>query len=106
MHCNEVNYGKASKSDEANRTRHPQAYKDEALALAERIWGDRGSRTVGLHPSQLYGGRARKRRTQLSGEYEQLIAEENACLKRLLAEQTEELAIVKKASAYFAKSLK
>jgi transposase len=48
------------------RTRHSQAYKDEALALAD----------------------------------------ENARLKRLLAEQAEELAIVKKAAAYFAKSLK
>lgn len=48
------------------RTRHSQAYKDEALALAD----------------------------------------ENARLKRLLAEQAEELAIVKKAAASFAKSLK
>jgi len=34
------------------------------------------------------------------------LAEENARLKRQLAEQAEELAIVKKAAAYFARNLK
>ncbi|BBM00254.1 hypothetical protein GL2_03280 [Microbulbifer sp. GL-2] len=37
---------------------------------------------------------------------ERELATENARLKRQLAEQAEELAILKKAAAYFAKSLK
>ena len=37
---------------------------------------------------------------------EQALAAENARLKRQVAEQTEELAILKKAAAYFAKNQK
>lgn len=48
----------------------------------------------------------KQQQTQTSSEREQSLADENARLKRLLAEQAEELAIVKKAAAYFAKSLK
>jgi transposase len=44
--------------------------------------------------------------TQNTSELEKAAADENAKLKRLLAEQAEELAIVKKAAAYFAKHLK
>ena len=54
----EVNHGKTSISDETDPPRHSQAYKDEALALAERI-----------------------------GVREQSLADENVRLKRLLAEQ-------------------
>lgn len=52
----------------------------------------------------VYG--ALTQQSQTSSEREQSLADENARLKRLLAEQAEELAIVKKAAAYFAKSLK
>lgn len=37
------------------RTRHSQAYKDEALALAERIGVSKAAEQLGLHASQLYG---------------------------------------------------
>lgn len=36
------------------RTRHSQAYKDEALALAERISVSKAAEQLGLHASQLY----------------------------------------------------
>ncbi|MFT7266460.1 MAG: transposase [Halioglobus sp.] len=49
------------------------------------------------------GGRNPK---QDQSDLEQSLAAENARLKRKLAEQAEELAIVKKAATYFAKSLK
>ena len=88
-----------------NRTRHSQAFKNEALALAERIGVSKAAEQLGLHASQLYGWRS-KQQTLSSSEREQSLADENARLKRLLAEQAEELAIVKKAAAYFAKSLK
>lgn len=38
------------------RTRHSQAYKDEALALAERIGGSKTAEQLGLHASR--GGSA------------------------------------------------
>lgn len=88
------------------RTRHSQAYKDEALILAERIGVSTAAEQLGIHTSQLYGWRRKKQQTQTSSEREQSLAEENARLKRLLAEQAEELAIVKMAVAYFAKNLK
>tara|TARA_Y100001949_G_scaffold84759_1_gene71587 strand:- start:1319 stop:1690 length:372 start_codon:yes stop_codon:yes gene_type:complete len=77
------------------RTRHSQVYKDEALALAERIVS-KAAEQLGLHASQLYGWRSKRQQTQTSSEREQSLADENARLKRLLAEQAEELAIVKK----------
>ena len=88
------------------RTRHSQTYKDEALALAERIGVSKAAEQLGRHASQLYGWRSKQQQSQTSSEREQSLADENARLKRLLAEQAEELAIVKKAAAYFAKSLK
>ena len=88
-----------------NRTRHSQAFKNEALALAERIGVSKAAEQLGLHASQLYGWRSKQQQTLSSSEREQSLADENARLKRLLAEQAEELAIVKKAAAYFAKSL-
>jgi transposase len=41
-----------------------------------------------------------------SSERESELAAENACLKRQLAEQAEELAILQKAATYFANRLK
>lgn len=87
-------------------TRHSQAYKDEALALAARIGVSKAAIQLGLHASQLYGWRTKQQHSLNSTDREQSLAEENARLKRQLAEQTEELAIVKKAAAYFTKSLK
>ena len=61
---------------------------------------------LGILESQLYYWKNKLRQQQSSSEREQLLADENARLKRLLAEQAEELAIVKKAAAYFAKNQK
>lgn len=88
------------------RTRHSQAYKDEALALAERIGISAAARDLGLHPSQLYQWRSKDKQKQTVSEREQALVAENARLKRQLAEQSEELQIAKKAAVYFAKSLK
>lgn len=74
------------------RTRHSQAYKDEALALAERVGVSRAAEQLGLHASQLYGWRSKQQQSQTSSEREQSLADENARLKRLLAEKSEELA--------------
>ena len=88
------------------RTQYSQSYKDDALALAERVGFSKAATQLGILESQLYYWKNKLRQQQSSSEREQLLADENARLKRLLAEQAEELAIVKKAAAYFAKHLK
>ena len=88
------------------RTQYSQSYKEDALALAERIGFAKAATQLGVQESQLYYWKNKLRQQQNSSEREQLLADENARLKRLLAEQAEELAIVKKAAAYFAKNQK
>jgi transposase len=97
---------KQTNAEKATRKRHSQQYKNEALSLAERVGVAAAAKQLGLHESQLYSWRSKARLNRQRGEVEQQLAVENARLKRQLAEQAEELAILKKAAAYFAKSLK
>jgi transposase len=89
-----------------SRRQHSPEFRKEALALAEKIGISKAAKELGLHDSQLYGWRSKARVKQNQSDLEQTLAAENARLKRKLAEQAEELAIVKKAATYFAKSLK
>lgn len=89
-----------------SRKRHSQQYKTEALALAERVGVSATAKQLGLNESQLYSWRVKNRLNQERSVVEERLALENARLKRQVAEQAEELAILKKAAAYFAKSLK
>ena len=89
-----------------SRQRYSQQYKDESLALAEKLGVAAAARQLGLHESQLYNWRSKARLSQDKSAVEERLLVENARLKRKLAEQNEELAIVKKAAAYFARSLK
>lgn len=93
-------------SKKTTRTQHSQAFKDEALGLAEKVGVAQAAADLGLHDSQLYGWRQKATLRRSQSDVEQSQATEIARLKRLLAEQAEELAIVKKAATYFAKSLK
>jgi len=93
---------KATKS----RNRYSDAYKAEALALAEKVGVSLAAKQLGLHDAQLYSWRNKARLRQETSAAEDLLRIENARLKKQLAEQAEELAIIKKAAAYFAKSLK
>lgn len=77
------------------RTHYSQVYKDEALALADRVGASAAACELGLQPSQLYQWRA-KAQQQSASAREQALAEENARLKRQLAEKSEELEIAKK----------
>ena len=88
------------------RKHYAPEFKEEALALAERIGVSKAAVELGVHDSQLYSWRSKARAKRDQSELEQSLAAENARLKRQLAEQAEELAIVKKAATYFAKSLK
>lgn len=85
------------------RRRYTQAYKQEALALAARVGVAKAAAQLGLAESQLYTWRAKGREQLSQSEREQQVLTENARLKRQLAEREEEVAILKKATAYFAK---
>jgi transposase len=80
------------------RKQHSLEYRSEALALAEKVGVPEAAKQLGLHQSQLYGWRVKARAKQDKSDLEQSQAAEIARLKRKLAEQAEELAIVKKAA--------
>lgn len=86
------------------RKQHTPEFRDEALRLAQRIGVAAAARELNLYESQLYAWRSKQQMT--SSERESELAAENARLKRQLAEQAEELAILQKAATYFAKRLK
>lgn len=88
------------------RRRYAQGFREEALALADRVGVSQAAEQLGLHASQLYAWRAKAKTARDQSDCEQSLTMENARLKRQLAEQAEELAILKKAATYFAKCLK
>lgn len=90
----------------ATRTRHSQEYKDEALRLAEQVGVSAAAEQLGLHSSQLYGWRSKAQQLKTRGAVNDELAQENARLRRLLAEKEQELAFLGKAAAYFAKGQK
>lgn len=78
------------------RTRHTEEFKTEALKLADSIGVAKAARQLSLHESQLYAWRkAIKHNASITGREKELVSE-NAKLKRLLAEQAEELEVVKR----------
>jgi transposase len=95
-----------TKANTASRRTHSPEFRAEALALAEKVGVAKAARELGLHSSQLYGWRSKARVKQNQSDVEQKQAAEIARLKRQLTDQAEELAIVKKAATYFARSLK
>jgi transposase len=97
---------RTSKTGGATRKRYSQEYKTESLSLAKRVGVKEAAKQLGLHESQLYGWRGKADTESNRSEREREQATEIARLRRQLADQAEELAIVKKAAAYFAKGLK
>ena len=94
-----------SRTGKGTRRQYSAEFKQEALALAEKVGVAEAATQLQLQSSQLYGWRAKAHSDARKGETEQALAAENARLKRLLAEKEQEVAILKKASAYFAKNL-
>ena len=89
-----------------SRRRYSGEFKVEALGLADQVGVAVAAEQLGLHESQLYAWRKKARYEASRSETEKSLAIENAKLKRQLAKQEEELALLKKAAAYFAKNLK
>ena len=88
----------AKKKGGASRNRYSSEYKGEALALAEKIGVTAAAGQLGLHESQLYGWRGKDRLLRDRGEADRQLSTEVVRLKRQLADQAEELAILKKAA--------
>lgn len=93
-------------SKKQTRQRYSDEYKKEAVELAERIGTTAAANELGIQSSQLYNWRNRLRVIASTTETESRLLTENARLKRELAEQKEELLLLKKAAAYFAKHQK
>ncbi len=85
---------------------HSPEFKAETLKLAEKLGVAAAARQLSLHESRIYGWRKATKKNSNISQREQELAVEVAKLKRQLAEQAEELEIVKKAATYFAKNLK
>ena len=86
--------------------RHSPEYKAEALKLASEIGVTKAAKQLGLHESQLYNWRKDSEHAKSVSEREAALAAENVRLKRQLAQQAEELSILKNAATYFAQQLK
>ena len=88
------------------RIKNSPEFKAEALKLSEKVGVAAAAKQLGLHESQLYGWRKAVKNGNSTSQRERELAVEVAKLKRQLAEQAEELDIVKKTATYFAKNLK
>jgi transposase len=94
------------KTPAKSNKKHTTEFKLEALKLADRVGATEAAEKLGIYPSQIYGWRTAINNKRTQGERESILATENARLKRQLAEQAEELEILKKAATYFAKHQK
>ena len=83
---------------------HPEAFKQEAVALSYRIGVTKTARQLDIAQSLLYVWR--KHYGQTDEAVSSDLVSEHARLKKLLAQKEEELAIVKKAAKYFAQESK
>ena len=88
------------------RKKYSDEFKQEALKLADQIGVNKAAKQLSLQNSQFYEWRKKFRQSMNTSERENELAIENAKLKRLLAEQAEDLEILKKAATYFAKNQK
>jgi transposase len=97
---------KPASTSKKPRKQHTPEFRIEALKLAERIGVAAAAQELSLYESQLYAWRSKLKNAHSSSEREQEMSVAIARLKRQLAEQAEELAILQKAATYFAKRLK
>lgn len=88
------------------RKTYSAEFKEEALKLAAKVGMAQASRELRVYESQLYAWRSAAQKKASTSERENSLATENAKLRRQLAEQAEELDILKKAATYFAKHQK
>lgn len=85
---------------------HTQEFKQEAVNLAAKQGVAKTAKELGVYESQIYDWRTKLTKKASTSQREAELAAEVAKLKRQLAEQAEDLAILKKAATYFAKNQK
>jgi len=88
------------------RKLHTTEFKQEAVQLANKIGVSAAAKQLGIYGSQIYDWRSKVQKKATTTQREAALATEVAKLKRQLAEQEEDLAILKKAATYFAKNQK
>ena len=93
-------------STKKQRKIYTSEFKVEALKLAERIGVAAAARELNIYDSQIYNWKTAKQKKSTTSQREADLQAEIARLKRQLADQTEDLAILKKAATYFAKNQK
>ena len=86
------------------RIKYTAEFKAEALKLAKVTGVAQAARQLSIQDAQIYQWRKAADRLANTSERESQLSSELAKLKRQLAEQQEELAILKKAATYFAKN--
>ena len=89
-----------------HKRKHSPEFKAEAIKLAERTTVAKAAAQLSIAASQIYDWRKTMMREFTDVERDSYLAAENARLKREMAEQKEELEILKKAATYFAKNQK
>lgn len=87
---------KQPKNRKAIRRQHTPEFRKEALALADKVGVSAAASDLDLHESQIYGWRSKANAQLAKSDLEKHQATEIAKLKRQLADQDEELAILKK----------
>ena len=95
----------SKKSSSKARPRRSEEFKAEALKLAKEVGVAQAAKDLGVYESQIYQWRSKAAAEANRSERENELLVENARQKRELAQLREEVAILKKASAYFAKNL-
>lgn len=88
------------------RKSYTAEFKTEALKLAQLKGVPAAAKDLGLYESQIYNWRSASAKKNSTSQREAELAAEVARLKRQLAEQSEDIAILKKAATYFAKNQK
>ena len=93
------------KSQSKKRRRFTAEFKQEALSLCHSVDVPEAASTLGVATSQLYSWRQKVNVDNAKDQVDVSLSAEVAKLKRQLAEKEMEVALLRKASAYFAKNL-
>ena len=94
------------KTKKSQRIPRSDEYKKEAEKLAETVGVTAAAKQLDIHTTQIYSWRGKLRVKETRSEAEMRLMDENARLKRELAEKRQENDFLKKASAYFARHQK
>jgi transposase len=97
---------KKSPKPKTTRNNYPPEFRHEAVLLAAKVGVAEAADKLGIQTSQIYAWRRQAGGDSEAQQVIQAMQTENAKLKRLLAEREEDVAILKKAAAYFAKASK